>query len=96
MAQIAVSSPLEIASFVASLFNHTFWMPPDCGNVLTPGAIPASSSNCDSVCVGNSSEICGGSVYLSLYTNGQPPQPQPTVVLDVPSATSWEFVGCLK
>jgi len=65
-----------------------------CGNVLTPGSVQTSPSNCASPCVADSNEICGGDSYLSLYWNGAPPGPQPTIVKSVPSAESWETAGC--
>jgi len=73
-----------------------FWMPPpDCGDALTRGAALAATSNCDSNCGGDSTEICGGNDCLSLYWNGQPPS-KPTLVLGVPSDLSWELLGCYK
>jgi len=51
-----------------------------CGNVTTETAKPISSSACNSPCVGNPSETCGGSDSLSLYWNGISLQPNPTFV----------------
>ncbi|KAF8261995.1 WSC domain-containing protein [Lactarius quietus] len=67
-----------------------------CGNVLTPGVAPASNANCGTKCVGDSTETCGGNGFLNLYGNGGPLQPQPTPVHTVPSAPSWELLGCFN
>ncbi|KAF8263711.1 WSC domain-containing protein [Lactarius quietus] len=65
-----------------------------CGNVLTPGAVSAPVSQCSSKCVGDSSKTCGGSDHLSLYWNGQTPQPQPTFVQNV--YPHWGIEGCFS
>lgn len=43
-----------------------------CGNNLGYKATPVIDSSCASACPGNSSEICGGSNRLSLFSNGRP------------------------
>ncbi len=73
-------------------FHHTFWMP-DCGNVTTVGAKSAPPEDCNSKCVGNASETCGGSNRLNLYWTGATPPPQPAIVSSV---GSWSFQGCFK
>jgi hypothetical protein len=40
-----------------------------CGNALNPAATPVAASYCDMPCPGNSSQICGGPLALSLYSN---------------------------
>src|SRR6266702_5435696 len=95
-AKTVVSFRLDVAfrassSFVTlRYFNHTFWMP-DCGNITSVGATSASPEDCSSKCVGNASEICGGSDRLNLYWSGAPPPPQPTIV---PNVGRWDYVGC--
>jgi hypothetical protein len=99
MAKIVVSARLDVAykassSFVTSLFDHTFWMP-DCGNVLTEGARVAPPSDCNSTCVGNSSQICGGtdSLNLNLYWSRSVLQPYPSLARN---PNSWSLMGCYK
>ncbi|KZF19119.1 WSC-domain-containing protein [Xylona heveae TC161] len=41
-----------------------------CGTTISNGAAPASSSDCNMVCTGNSKEICGGSSRIDIYYNG--------------------------
>ncbi|KAI9449322.1 WSC domain-containing protein [Lactarius psammicola] len=62
-------------------------------NVLTPGATSASSGDCNSKCVGDTNEICGGTNRLNLYWSGATPQPQPTFV---PNVGRWDYVGCFS
>jgi hypothetical protein len=38
-----------------------------CGNEITPPGAPISQSACNQVCVGNSTEVCGGPDALELY-----------------------------
>jgi hypothetical protein len=69
---------------------------PDCGNVLTESATVALPSNCNTTCVGNSSQICGGanSQYLSLYWNSSSElQPYPTIA---ESPNYWYLKGCYE
>jgi len=75
-------------------FNRLFWVLPDCGDFLTIGSEPVADSNCSSNCVGNPSETCGGSDFLDIFWNGQPPGPRPTIVSHVPEAPLWGFVAC--
>jgi len=51
-----------------------------CGNFPTATAVTTSSSACNTPCVGNYSETCGGSDSLSLYWNGHVVQPLPVFV----------------
>ena len=75
------------------LFHHTFWVP-DCGNVTTVGAKSAPLSDCGTRCVGDHSEMCGGSDRLNLYRSaGATPPPQPTIV---PTVGWWSYGGCYR
>jgi len=65
-----------------------------CGNVMTPGAVLVLASNCGLDCVGDSSETCGGTDYLSVYWNGQTPPPQPTLVKHV--NLHWGIEACFN
>jgi len=88
MAKIVVSAHLSVAfkgsSSLVTLcsFHLTFWMP-ECGNVTTIGAKSAPPSDCNSKCIGNASETCGGINCLNLYWSGATPPPQPTIVQTV-------------
>ena len=60
-----------------------------CGNELASDAFPVDSSLCDARCSGNSAEICGGRMLLSLYENGD------SGVLPTPGGPfDFEYVGC--
>ncbi|RDW89749.1 hypothetical protein BP6252_01781 [Coleophoma cylindrospora] len=43
-----------------------------CGNGLTAKASKIANQGCYSACAGNSSEVCGGSFRLSVWSNGTP------------------------
>ena len=72
MAKTVVSARLEVSCkasssfFALGCFHHTFWVP-DCGNVATFGATSVPLSDCGTRCVGDHSEMCGGSDRLNLY-----------------------------
>ena len=96
MAKIVVSVRLGVAckaatSFLTHCFDHTFLVL-DCGNSTTVGAAVTLPENCNSPCVGDPREICGGSNSLSLYWNGfkhyAPDFLEPL--------EKWRFVGCYK
>ncbi|KAH8821809.1 beta 1,3 exoglucanase [Xylogone sp. PMI_703] len=64
-----------------------------CGNALQNGGGPAPDGNtgCNMACAGKSSETCGGSNRLTLYSHGgstAPPPPPP------PPSGSWKSLGC--
>ncbi|KAH8812150.1 WSC domain-containing protein, partial [Xylogone sp. PMI_703] len=71
-----------------------------CGYMLQGGSAPADSSHCNTACNGDSSEICGGSSYLSLYEATifestqpcgvlpPPPPPPPSSTTSTTSTTS--------
>ena len=40
---------------------------PVCGSAVINGGAPISSSSCNMICGGNSSEICGGPNALNVY-----------------------------
>jgi len=64
-----------------------------CGNIPTESASITSDSACNSPCVGNSSEICGGSDSLSLYWNGLGVQGAPTFLQQF---GAWNLSGCFS
>ena len=63
-----------------------------CGSALTSQASQTIIQSCNVPCSGNSSETCGGSYRLSVYSNGRP------VVLPPPSVPAtignFTFVSC--
>jgi len=61
-----------------------------CGDALTNGSTKAPDSDCNSPCVGDSTEICGGNSSLSIYWDGADPV-QPAIVQSV---NDWRFQGC--
>ena len=96
LAQIVVSACLGVVPSSqfrnVLVINLMFWIP-DCGNVLTPGAVSISASQCNSTCIGDYSETCGGPLSLDLYASGATPPPQPTYVQSV---DSWYYLGCFR
>ncbi|KAI9436641.1 WSC domain-containing protein [Lactarius indigo] len=64
-----------------------------CGNITTVGATSAPPGDCNSPCVGDISETCGGTDHLNLYWSGATPPPQPTFVQAV---NRWYYVGCFN
>ncbi|KAJ6630326.1 WSC domain-containing protein [Mycena sp. CBHHK59/15] len=56
--------------------------------IQIPGA-KAALSDCDQPCAGNSSEICGGSGRLTVFTSGAPSP----VIFKAPQ-TDWTYQGC--
>ncbi|KAM0714477.1 hypothetical protein Q7P37_010264 [Cladosporium fusiforme] len=43
-----------------------------CGNAMTSGAVKVIESSCKTPCAGNSSQSCGGTSRLSVFSNGAP------------------------
>lgn len=64
-----------------------------CGDVLSIIAMNATDADCNTPCTGNSSEMCGGPLFLNLYTSGAPPLPPPTMVQNS-SSGQWNLMGC--
>ncbi|KAF8151649.1 hypothetical protein B0H34DRAFT_801346 [Crassisporium funariophilum] len=62
-----------------------------CGNVLTPGAANATSTDCNTPCAGNAHEPCGAGGRLNLFWSGKTPPPPPIIV---PSVGKWVSLGC--
>ncbi|KAH8789407.1 WSC domain-containing protein [Hyaloscypha sp. PMI_1271] len=64
-----------------------------CGNTLSPGSLGAPAPECNSPCAANSSETCGGSSRLSLYSATRPfPQtPTPSII---PTIGPYSFSNC--
>ena len=59
-----------------------------CGNELAEGAGPAPSTDCNTPCVGDPTETCGGPDRLTLFWSGSSgPQINPGSGL-------WTFAGC--
>lgn len=62
-----------------------------CGNNMTSGAV--ATTGCNTACAGNSSESCGGSWKLNIYTYGSPTS-MPVAPTPVASMGSYVPVGC--
>ncbi|KAI0263983.1 WSC domain-containing protein [Gloeopeniophorella convolvens] len=64
-----------------------------CDYALQPPGTQVDPSQCNIPCTGNSTEICGGPLRMSLYTNGHP---QPSVQQEVlVGSDKWVYAGCL-
>ncbi|TBU27990.1 hypothetical protein BD311DRAFT_664324 [Dichomitus squalens] len=65
-----------------------------CDNKLRNGASNATVTwtECTNHCAGNSNEICGGPMLLTLLVNSNPPPPPPDTILP----PGWSFVGCVS
>ncbi|KAJ3928765.1 MAG: WSC domain-containing protein [Lentinula lateritia] len=59
-----------------------------CDSTIQIPSVPSNLTACDFSCSGNSSELCGGSDNILIYTNGQP---APVIVQDV---GQWSYEGC--
>ncbi|KAJ3716745.1 WSC domain-containing protein [Lentinula guzmanii] len=59
-----------------------------CDSTIQIPGVPSDLADCDLSCSGNSSELCGGSDNILIYTNGQP---APVIVQDV---GQWSYAGC--
>ena len=75
-----------------------------CGTSVQAGGAPASASECNMVCSGNSTQYCGGPNRLNLYnytgtppTSPPPPPPPPgtsSVYLVTGMPGNWTYDGC--
>ena len=54
-----------------------------CGDSVEAGGAPASSSDCNMLCTGNSTQYCGGPNRLNLYS-----------YTNAPTTPSWQSLGC--
>ncbi|KAF9466725.1 copper radical oxidase [Collybia nuda] len=61
-----------------------------CDNNLH-GGVPATATDCNMPCSGNSLESCGAGGRLSLYWSGVEPPPPPTTA---PTIGNWASLGC--
>ncbi|KAJ3885188.1 WSC domain-containing protein, partial [Lentinula edodes] len=59
-----------------------------CDSTIQIPSVPSNLTACDFSCSGNSSELCGGSDNILIYTNGEP---APVIVQDV---GQWSYEGC--
>lgn len=49
-----------------------------CGNVLNTGSVPALASQCNTPCLGQGADMCGGNSRLNVYEYSTPHSPIPT------------------
>ena len=70
---------------------------------MTIGAANDSASNCNSKCVGDHKQFCGGhnsdTDFMNIYSNGTPLQPLPTIATIITKTIDknpqyWFLVGC--
>lgn len=59
-----------------------------CGDILAVGGVPANSEDCNTPCVGDPTEPCGGPNRLNLFWSGETP---PAVS---PGTNGWSSIGC--
>ena len=76
--------PSQVAPLTSNL--HVTW-PAQEVSLLCKNAVLCLTRPSDS------SEICGGSGLISIFTNGQPPPPPPTTNLGV---GNWTSLGCYQ
>ena len=99
--QVAVSSN-TIESCTAACFNAGYTLAgaeysAECWCSTSIGGLgaPATASDCNMLCTGNSSEYCGGPNRLNLYNYSTvvvPPPPSGPII--VPSVGLWKSLGC--
>ncbi|KXJ88041.1 hypothetical protein Micbo1qcDRAFT_124031 [Microdochium bolleyi] len=66
-----------------------------CGNAIYNGGKQApDESGCQTACSGDSSTMCGGAGYLSIYSEGTPKIFQPPAVKTSGLNGTWEYKGC--
>lgn len=66
-----------------------------CSDAIYNGGVASDdTSSCSTPCGGDSSVMCGGSGYLTIYSDGTPPvYKAPTPARDVPN---WTYQGCYE
>ncbi|KAI1766176.1 hypothetical protein GGR53DRAFT_464578 [Hypoxylon sp. FL1150] len=66
-----------------------------CSDAIYNGGVASDDTSlCSTPCGGDSSVMCGGSGYLTIYSNGTPPvYKAPTPARDVPN---WTYQGCYE
>ncbi|KAG6812809.1 hypothetical protein H0H92_000267 [Tricholoma furcatifolium] len=68
-----------------------------CGNTLVAGAVISTDDTCNSACVGNATQACGGPNRLSVYTSTGSVTALPVpVVLETGLPEGWVYKGCLR
>ncbi|KAK0545893.1 hypothetical protein OC845_004877 [Tilletia horrida] len=71
-----------------------------CGNALLNGATAGDASQCNMLCSGNGTEVCGAANRLSVYLNPNPNSTQggggstPTAVQPTTISGNWTLQGC--
>jgi hypothetical protein len=68
-----------------------------CGNTFSAGSVPAPDSDCSFECMGDSDEICGASLRLSVYQLGAGGASTPNTQVSTPGPTApngWNYEGC--
>ena len=73
-------------SLISSLVHSHFFE--DCGNTFSNGGAPIAASDCDMVCTGASSELCGGPNALNVYTTSS--------TTTTPPSGGWVSLGCYR
>lgn len=63
-------------------------------DIYNGGKADLSDANCQTPCAGNSTEMCGGAGYLTIYSDGTPEVFQPPVVQTTGLNNTWEYQGC--
>ncbi|KAI2467216.1 putative glyoxal oxidase [Annulohypoxylon bovei var. microspora] len=66
-----------------------------CSNAIYNGGVPENdTTKCSTPCGGDSSVMCGGAGYLSIYSNGKPPSySNPAPRNDI---VNWTYQGCYQ
>ncbi|KAI0843136.1 putative glyoxal oxidase [Hypoxylon sp. FL0890] len=66
-----------------------------CSNAIYNGGEPSNDTSlCSTPCGGDSSVMCGGAGYLSIYSNGIPPTFQPPAPKE--NVANWTYQGCYE
>jgi hypothetical protein len=63
----------------------------DCDNQIASTGAPATDGRCSMSCTGNSTEVCGGPIGLTLFWSGVPPPAGPSAN---PGTSGFGFYGC--
>ncbi|KAB5523167.1 hypothetical protein GE09DRAFT_976836, partial [Coniochaeta sp. 2T2.1] len=62
-----------------------------CGNQLNTGSVPASASDCNSLCSGNKTQYCGGRSRLNIFKRRDVSSSSSSAL---PTTGQWKYQGC--
>ncbi|KAI1640310.1 hypothetical protein F4809DRAFT_591116 [Biscogniauxia mediterranea] len=68
-----------------------------CGNAIYNGGVASEdTSSCNTPCSGDSTQMCGGAGYLTIYSDGPPQTFQPPAPQTSGLNGTWTYQGCFE